>query len=40
VLEDNRKLVQEIDEFNASDLAKRVTTLYERCHDEISKILE
>ena len=40
VLDDNQKLVHEIDEFNASDLAKRVTTLYERSYDEIVKVTE
>lgn len=30
----------EVDEFKASETAKRVTTTYEKSYDEISKVLE
>ena len=33
ILEDNRKLVAEIDEFKGNEIAKKVTTHYEQCYD-------
>lgn len=40
ILEDNRKLSSEADEYKAAEIAKRVTTLYEKNYDEIQKVLE
>ena len=35
ILEDNRKLITEVDEFKGSEIAKKVTTAYERVYEEI-----
>ncbi len=40
IRDDNRKLMTEVDEFKASETAKRVTTAFEKSHDEINKVLE
>ena len=33
ILEDNRKLMAEVDEFKGNEIAKKVTTLYEQYYD-------
>ena len=40
IIEDNRKLMTEVDEFKAVEIAKKVTTAYERSVEEIEKIME
>jgi hypothetical protein len=40
IREDNRKLMAEVDEYKATETAKRVTTSYERAMDEIYKVCE
>ena len=40
IRDDNRKLQTEVDNYKASEIAKKVTTCYEKTYDEISKILE
>ena len=40
ILDDNRKLVQLADEYKATELAKKVTTVYEKSFDEIQKVME
>lgn len=39
IMEDNRKLVAEVDEFKGTEIAKKVTTLYEKCYQEIMDII-
>lgn len=40
IVEDNRKLVMEVDNFKSSEIAKKVTTLYEKYFDELQKVIE
>ena len=40
ILEDNRKLQAEVDDFKASEIAKKVTTSYEKAYEEIQKIMD
>ena len=40
IKQDNRKLITAIDEFKGNEIAKKVTTLYERVYDEINKVME
>lgn len=35
IMDDNRKLVLEVDNFKSSEIAKKVTTLYEKYYDEL-----
>ena len=37
---DNRKLMTEVDDFKGNEIAKKVTTCYERSYDEITKVVE
>ena len=37
---DNRKMMAEIDEFKGNEIAKKVTTLYERYYSEINEIID
>ena len=39
-MEDNRALIYEVDTFKNNEVAKKVTTLYEKYFDEIQKITE
>ena len=38
--EDNQKLSLEVEDFKASEIAKKVTTLYEKYYDEIQAAIE
>ena len=40
IQEDNRRMMAEIDEFKGNEIAKKVTTLYEKYYSEINKIIE
>ncbi len=40
IVEDNRALIYEVDTFKNNEVAKKVTTLYEKYFDEIQKITE
>lgn len=40
ILEDNRKLMGEVDQFKGTEIAKKVTTLYELYYDQILKVME
>ena len=40
IIEDNRKLQAEVDDFKASEIAKKVTTSYEKAYEEIQKIMD
>lgn len=40
ISEDNQKLSLEVEDFKASEIAKKVTTLYEKYYDEIQAAIE
>ena len=40
IVDDNRALVAEVDQFKNNEVAKKVTTLYEKYFDEIQKVVD
>ena len=40
IIEDNRKLQTEVDDFKATEIAKKVTTTYEKAFEDIQKIMD
>ena len=40
ILADNRDLIREVDNFKNTEVAKKVTTLYEKYYEEIAKAMD
>ena len=40
IQDDNRKMMAEVDEFKGNEIAKKVTTLYEKYFQEISEVID